>query len=134
MGQALAQAAQNVEGTIGWCLKGVTGSLNKAFRAIYGDEWQGLSSPVGSAYLAADVLRGKTSGWEKFAEHFVEVDVERDELNSLPAGAIVVWDKSEGHEHGHISISLGNGQESSDHIQGQITDRDAEYTVFYPVG
>lgn len=66
-------------------------------------------------------------------EHFREVSVSRDELSSLPAGAIVVWEASPGHEHGHISIALGDGRESSDHITSQMTSRDANFHVFIPV-
>lgn len=136
-GEKLAEAAKTpIGGSGGWCLKGVNDSL----RDVYGGN--GLSG-LGSAYMAADALRGKTPGYEDIASHFKEVDVSREDLASLPAGAIVVWDNNQngggsnvsdlGKIHGHISISLGDGRESSDKIWNQTVNRDASYTVFYPV-
>lgn len=105
----------------GRCLGGV----NQALRQTYGEEYGIWKN---SAYQALPVLRS-----EPFTSKFREVDVSRDELPNLPAGSIVVWDRSEGHPHGHISIALGNGQEASDYIGTQMTKRDAEYYVFIPV-
>ena len=119
-GQKIAQSAHTVDGTTGWCLKGVNDSLQR----IYGKR---LS--YNSAYQAIPELQ---SG-QGMGEHFREVSVSRDELSSLPAGAIVVWEASPGHEHGHISIALGDGRESSDHITSQMTSRDANFHVFIPV-
>lgn len=130
-GAKLAQAALNTRGTTGWCLAGVNDTLAK----VYG---QRLS--FNSAYQAAAALKGEVSGYEELASKFVEVEVPEDKLVNLPAGAIIVWDKggnssvsSLGQEHGHISIALGDGRESSDHIQNQTTNRGTDYWVFYPV-
>ena len=133
-GSRLAEAASTTRGTTGYCLGGVNDSLEE----VYG---QRLSFE--SAYMSAEALRGNIEGYEELANHFVEVEVSRDELADLPAGAIVVWDNNtngggsnvsaSGKIHGHISIALGNGNESSDHIQAQTVNRDAEYTVFYPI-
>jgi len=133
-GVNLAKNALNVDGTVGLCLGGVS----KTLKATYG-----VGIPLGSAYMAADYLRGNMAGSEELASHFVEVQVDRSELANLPAGAIVVWDNNQngggsnvsaaGRKHGHISIALGDGRESSDHIQNQIVNRDANFTVFYPV-
>ena len=99
---------------------------------------------MGAAYMAKEALRGNVEGYEELASHFVEVEVERSELANLPAGAVVVWDNNAngggsnvsdaGRKYGHISIALGDGRESSDHIQDQQVNRDAKYTVFYPIG
>ena len=128
-GQKLLDAAfNNILGTSGWCLKGVNTILN----AVYGEQ----ISTGGSAYQAADSLAtGNGVG-----AHFAEVDVPPEELTSLPAGAIIVWDRggnasSAGQTHGHISIATGDGREISDHIQSQTTyeSRQVSYRVFYPI-
>ena len=124
MGEMLAENALDVAGTTGWCLRGVNNSLEDTY---------GQRLSFNAAYQAIPALQGKVAGYEDLAAKFQEVEVSRDELSSLPAGAIVVWDRSEGHEYGHISIALGDGRESSDHITTQMTNRDAEYHVFIPV-
>lgn len=133
MGKNIADAASVTRGTTGLCLAGVSDSLHK----IFGGERLAM---LGSAYKAAEALRGNVEGYEELASNFREVEVSESELSSLPAGAVVVWNKGGnssvsqlGKEHGHISISLGNGKESSDHIQNQITGRGTDFTVFMPV-
>lgn len=133
MGKDIADAASVTRGTTGLCLAGVSDSLHK----IFGGERLAM---LGSAYKAAEALRGNVEGYEELASNFREVKVSESELSSLPAGAVVVWNKGGnssvsqlGKEHGHISISLGNGKESSDHIQNQITGRGTDFTVFMPV-
>lgn len=141
-GEKLAQAAHTVDGTTSYCLRGVKKSLKTA----YGMTLEGL----GEAWQAADALRGKPVNvggkmvtFKTLASKFTEVTgISRDQLKNLPAGAIVVWNNNlngggknvseNGKKYGHISIALGNGKESSDHIQNQIVNRDAEYTVFLP--
>ncbi|MCA9777398.1 MAG: hypothetical protein KC800_11795, partial [Candidatus Eremiobacteraeota bacterium] len=61
-----------------------------------------------------------------------EVNVSPQDFKKLPAGAIVVWDKGAGHEHGHISVALGNGKEASDVIRDQITNYGTKPRVFIP--
>gem|GEM_PF-3324664 len=56
----------------------------------------------------------------------------KEQLNSLPRGAIAVWDRNFDHRDGHISISLGNGREVSDVLRDQITDYGTSYRVFVP--
>lgn len=129
-GKKLADAAHNVRGTVGYCMGGV----DDTFQAVYGSR-----TGCGSAYMAADILASD----EGLGANFVEVEVDRSELSSLPAGAVVVWNNNAngggsnvsqaGKIHGHISIALGDGRESSDHIQSQIVNRDATFRVFYPV-
>lgn len=134
-GNKIAKAAENVAGTTGYCLRGVKKSLKTAV----GYTMDGLDE----AWKAADALRGKsvqvTSGgktytykYSKLASMFTEVQVPRDQLSSLPKGSIVVWDKSAGHKYGHIAIAMGNGMESSDHIQKQTNRAGVGYTVFLP--
>ncbi len=130
-GKKLAAAAHNVRGTVGYCLGGVADSLE----AVYG---YGAMPDIMSAYQAADILASDTG----IGAHFKEVQVKREDLPKLPAGAVVVWDNNAngggsnvsaaGKVHGHISIALGNGQESSDHIAAQIVNRDATFRVFFP--
>ena len=129
LGEQLAQIANNTDGTVGYCLRGVAKSVKK---------WLGERtelSNLGSAYMAAEALRNDPV----LSQHFKEVEVDRSELTSLPPGAIVVWDRgapnasAAGKKHGHISIALGNGKESSDHIQNQMTNRQSQFWVFYPV-
>lgn len=115
--QKLAQVAESnarANGTTGWCLREVNDSLETSGFNI-------RRQP--SAYMAADEL----------ARHpdFHEVQPPSD-LRSLPAGAVVVWDKGPGKPDGHISIALGNGKEASDHIQNQITNYGTSVRVFFP--
>jgi hypothetical protein len=121
LGQQIAQSANQTANSLnsqGWCAKGVRMALEKV----------GINGiGAASAYMVADQL----------AKHqkFKEVQVSRDQLKSLPAGAIVVWGQSAGHQHGHISVALGDGREASDHVQGQITGMaGSTLRVFIPVG
>jgi len=111
--------------SLGKCYTGVANALSRA-----GIEVSGLS-----AYLAADQLARHDS--------FREVKVSRSQLSKLPAGAVVVWDRSPnaalrrqggGYAHGHISIANGKGQEMSDFIGPQSTNYYASkhFRVFLP--
>lgn len=119
-GQKIAQSALTVDGTTGWCLRGVNDSLERVY---------GKRLSYNSAYQAIPELQSN----QGLGAYFQEVSVTRAELSSLPAGSIVVWEASAGHEHGHISIALGDGRESSDHITSQMTGRDANFHVFVPI-
>jgi hypothetical protein len=84
-----------------------------------------------SAYQAADQLARNP--------RFTEVRVSRQQLRSLPAGAVVVWDRDPsnhssggGKQHGHISISDGQGHEYSDKPRNQMTNYGPRYRVFVP--
>ena len=119
-GRRLATTAREVAedmNTTGWCFKGAAESVARA---------TGVSLSGKSAYMAADQLAA--SG------QFGEARVSPDQLERLPAGAVVVWGRTARSPHGHISIALGNGQEASDHVQKQITTlRGASnYRVFIP--
>lgn len=105
-GNQLAQAASGIassRNTTGRCYAGVADALAKV----------GVNVSGASAYMAADQLA--KSG------KFKEIKVSPDQLKSLPAGAVVVWGKTNVSPHGHISVSLGDGREASDHIQNQMT-------------
>ena len=129
-GETLADAAHKTAGTTGYCLRGVNNTLERVY---------GMKINAGSAYKAADILASN----QGIGAHFKEVQVSRKDLKKLPAGAVVVWNNNAegggsnvsraGRVHGHISIALGDGRESSDHIQSQIVNRDASFRVFYPV-
>lgn len=88
-------------GTVGWCYNAVADAVERITgRFLWGAH----------AYQAADQFASST--------HFFEVY--NRNLISLPAGSIVVWGKGSSRS-GHISVSLGNGQEASDHIASQMT-------------
>lgn len=115
----LAQIAQNTaasQNTTGWCLRGVNDSLEKAY---------GFRLSYNSAYQAIPALQSRSDFTEVTNQYTSAQD-----LTNLPAGAIVVWENSSSHPHGHISIALGNGQEASDHIQNQTVNYGTQYHVF----
>ncbi|MHC9538645.1 MAG: hypothetical protein AB9903_03925 [Vulcanimicrobiota bacterium] len=62
-----------------------------------------------------------------------EIKVSKEQLDNLPAGAIVVWDKGAGLPYGHISVALGDGREASSTVRNQLA-LNTEYHVFIPVG
>ena len=123
-GAAMAKDAEKhaVSGPGGWCFKYVCEALARA----------GVKGGVGgaSAYMAADQLAKNPK--------FREVKVAPADLPKLPAGAIVVWDRNgsgagaAGKQHGHISISLGDGREVSDVIRKQTTGMGSNVRVFLP--
>lgn len=113
-----AQAEKTARGinTPGLCLKGVN------------DTMQAMGMPVqreASAYMALDNFRNN--------KRFQEVKVSRDQLKSLPAGAVVIWDKGSGLPHGHISVALGDGREASSTVRNQLNLK-TNFHVFVPRG
>ncbi len=114
-GQKMADEAKNhATGSGGWCFKYVAETLRKF----------GINTSGASAYMAADQLAK--------SDKVKEVKVDPKDLKKLPAGAIVVWNKGNGHEHGHISISDGKGKEYSDVPRTQITNYGTQVRVFIP--
>lgn len=115
-------AHQNADrtSTLGWCAKGVMDSLQ-----ISGLDKKG-ETRVAAAWMAVNTL-GNSKNFQR-----VNIENKKDLIN-LPAGCIIVWNKSEGHPYGHITVTLGNGKEASDHVQDLITNRNAEFAVFVPV-
>jgi hypothetical protein len=87
-----------------------------------------------SAYMAASQLAKRRD--------FKEVAVSQEQLRMLPPGAVIVWDKgggagvsAAGKKHGHIEVSLGNGQAASDYVGRIMTSRGpgVGYRVFMPL-
>lgn len=121
----IANKVANQTNTVGYCAAGVVDALEEANFTKSGE------ARAGAAYEIAPKLRKSSN--------FKEVSVSREDLQNLPAGCVVVWDASEGHQYGHITVTLGkdengNPKEASDHVQGLITNRNANFTVFVPVG
>lgn len=121
LGKNLAHAgirAANLMRSENWCFRGV----KKALKLAYGKPM--LSGEF--AYQAAAQLARNP--------RFKEITVPASGLRKLPAGAIVVWKASRANNAGHISIALGDGRESSDHIGRQLTrNHGAKHQVFVPV-
>ena len=106
LGQALARASAAISGGNprpgGRCY----GRVADAVDAIVGRFLSGEH-----AYQAAAQLSARKT---------LFTETSASDLSSLPAGAIVVWGKGTS-ASGHISIALGNGQESSDFVGKQMT-------------
>ncbi len=115
---AVARVTGGALGTSGWCAKGVMDSLEAA----------GLGVPrVASAYMAADNFARDS--------RFREVNLSPEQIRNLPPGAIIVSPSNYGgygSPHGHITVTLGNGQEASDHVQNLIVAPGQR--VFIPIG
>ena len=126
-GAEIAQVAQDYVSSHGsdghHCLGGVAQTLLR----IKGADGNPIANLTGyeSAYQAADVLNSNSN--------FKEIKgIDSEGLKTLPAGAIVVWSNTNGHEHGHISVALGNGREASDVFRDQITSYSDSYRIFVP--
>ncbi len=115
-----AEAMASSMGTTGWCLKGVNNTLEEVY---------GFRLSYNSAYQAIPELQSRSDFTEVTDQYPSASD-----LTNLPAGAIVVWENSSNHQHGHISIALGDGREASDHIQNQTTSYGTQYHVFIKTG
>lgn len=100
--------------TSGWCYNAVADAVER----ITGPFLWGAH-----AYQSADQFASSS--------HFYEVW--NKDLRTLPPGAIVVWGKGTS-TSGHISVSLGDGREASDHIAQQMTYHygGAPSRVFFP--
>jgi len=97
----------NVEQT---CLKGVRTALEAA-----GVVDEHFFDGAEHAYQMIDKFQKNPN--------FVEIDCAVEDLDLLPAGAVVVWDHGNGNDapSGHISVSNGDGMEMSDHACAQNT-------------
>ena len=118
-GNKLAQIANQTAkqmGSSGWCLKGVNNSLEKMY---------GFRLSYNSAYMAIPAL-------DKMTDKFTKVNATKADLDKLPAGAVVVWEADGDNPHGHISISLGNGYEASDHVAKQYKNISEKFHVYIP--
>jgi len=104
----------NRRNTVGWCYNAVADAVERVTgRFLWGAH----------AYQAADQFSS--------SPHFYEVW--NQDLRYLPAGAVVVWGRGTSRS-GHISVSLGDGREASDHITSQMTYHygGAPSRVFFP--
>jgi hypothetical protein len=126
LGSAAERVATNMN-TRGWCYRGVIHSLREIGVT-------GLTG--GSAYMAANQL-AKRNDFQEITGNFSSAA----ELKNLPAGAVVVWDRGVAGmsaQHGHISISLGDGREASDCIRPQLgvnsNAKPGQFRVFMPLG
>ena len=117
LGKRLAQRAEanaKAVNTPGWCLR----EVGKVLREF--------DLPIDrhpSAYMALNDFRK--------SNRFQEIKVSKEQIKSLPAGAIVIWDKGPGLPHGHISIALGDGREASSTVRNQLT-LSTQFWVFLP--
>lgn len=116
----IAEKNASRRNTTGMCFRGVRESLEAA--GLSKGEVRGES-----AYMAADMLANH--------KNFQEIQgVSKDQLRDLPAGCIIVWDKSFWHKHGHIGVTLGDGREASDKVRDKVVLLNSEYRVFVPKG
>lgn len=119
IGRRLAAAAlrESTDGDSpgGYCARDV----GEALRAV------GLGVARGDAWTKAEVLARDP--------RFKEMRVAPDQIDKLPPGAIIVWDKNSKLPYGHISIALGDGREASDKLRKQM-HLSSSYRVFMPVG
>lgn len=117
---ALAQsivkdASSHTTNVGGLCLKNVGAVLRR----------QGIQcGPAPAAHMVDDDLARSPK--------MREVRVSKDQLDKLPAGAVIVWEKGSGLPYGHISISMGNGKEWSGPLRNQM-HLNTSYRVFLPV-
>ncbi len=84
----------------------------------------GINIARGDAWTKAEVLAKD--------HRFREIKVSKAELDKLPPGAIVVWDKGAGMPYGHVSIALGDGREASDRLRQQ-SHYNTSFRVFMPI-
>lgn len=113
---AAAALAESTDGDSpgGWCSRDVQAAMKAA--GIPGVK-------NGDAWKQAENLANNPA--------FQELQVSRDQLQNLPPGAVVVWDKGPGLPYGHVSIALGDGREASDLLKNQMKLR-TNFRVFYP--
>ncbi|NDD29247.1 MAG: hypothetical protein EB084_13370, partial [Proteobacteria bacterium] len=103
-----------------------TGDGHHCYRNVAQDLAKvGINVSGESAYMAADQLARNSKVQEVKG-------LNSQDLQHLPPGAIVVWNRGNGHEHGHISIATGDGREASDVMRRQITNYGTSFRVFLP--
>lgn len=117
-------------GSKGNCLGGV----KRAFIAATGN------SPFGNPEEGITVASKCITVMEE-NENFKEITgISKTDLQYLPAGAVIVWSSSTtgdsaASKYGHISISLGDGNEASDRLHAQYysVGENGKPRVFIPV-
>ncbi|MBQ7286721.1 MAG: hypothetical protein IJW73_03065, partial [Candidatus Gastranaerophilales bacterium] len=150
-GETLAKNAENMwagKEAQGLCLGGVSKSFGRSF---IGSDGKGVGVPFASAYMAYYAFTNDPEGYKEatggemneaqlrsareLSQKYKEIEVTEDELDTLPAGAVVIWEGSQQNKHGHISISLGDGREASDAVYKQTHKsyhHNADFHVFIP--
>jgi len=125
----------------------------KAMLAKYGSSTgycaTGVSRTINMAYGIS--MSGNGCDWDTNMEKLVAqgmfAEVTSDypsagDLSSLPAGAVVCWENTGGHngggaQYGHVTIADGHGGEISDHyrenIYTSVGGRSDQYRIFIPV-
>ena len=81
----------------------------------------------GHGYQVAGILKNN--------KNFKEINVAPNDLNKLPAGCVIVYNKgADGYssQYGHVEITLGNGNAASDFVNHNIRPSE-DVTVFIPV-
>lgn len=116
-GQKFVQSAEDVTARLK--AKGIStnnnclGGVKNTFVDVTGE------NPFGNISIASKCA----SVMEKLEGYREIKGVSIAELQYLPAGSIVVWSSSDGDDpaskYGHISISMGDGRESSDNVHTQ---------------
>lgn len=116
--ESAVEVIQRRGSSVGKCAKGVRLAIEDAL----GEHLNGAD-----AHKWGDKLAQR--------KDFKEIEVSGNDLKKLPAGAVVVWRKTDDSPYGHVSIASGDGQEISDHIEKQRTDLrgDSKCRVFIPV-
>ncbi|MBR6163978.1 hypothetical protein IKQ26_08850 [bacterium] len=137
-GKKFADSAVNVESRLRAKGKQIDhnclGGVKDTFIDVTGESPFGLPEQgITVASQCLDTMRNN--------ENYREITgISAGELGYLPAGAVVVWSSSSGGSspadlYGHISVSLGDGRESSSKIRQQLTSvgQNGKPTVFIPI-
>lgn len=126
----VAEKEAKRQNRLGWCLNGVQNSL-EAIGLVNERQF--------SAYMMVDVFRQDA--------RFVEIEnITNDQIKELPAGAIAVYEGdpttiaddvtdengNTTYDHGHIEVSLGDGQFASSYINDGNFHLSSDYYVFAP--
>lgn len=119
-GEKLAQKAANnaKSSSTGYCAKGVKNAIAATGLGEY---------ESGNACDMAAILKDN--------KNFKEVNVSKNDLTKLPAGAIVIYPKGDAgysSKYGHVEIALGDGRAASDFINSNVKSSE-NARVFIPV-
>lgn len=120
-----------------YCAAGVENTLKQTFGANF--RLDGHAYQMGNQMAAKKHPNGKPMFTEMPGlKPPINGDEARSLMKSLPAGAVVVWDRSPqsgngaGDKYGHIAIALGDGRESSDRIREHFAILNGECRIFLP--
>lgn len=120
-----------------YCAAGVENTLKQTFGANF--RLDGHAYQMGNQMAAKKHPNGKPMFTEMPGlKPPINDAAARNLMKSLPAGAVVVWDRSPqggggpGDKYGHIAIALGDGRESSDRIREHFAILNGECRIFLP--